>query len=417
MAARPPSAPTQSLAYRLAHFALALRRMPPSPRPRIALCAHAIHDRGGMERAFAELVRRAPPDIDLVVVSAVLQEDLRQCVTWIRVPAPAAPAPLRFVIFWILAGIKLRRLQPEALHTLGAITWLPADLITVQFCHAAFASIGTRADPSASMIRRCNTRLHGALALLAERFCFRQGRVQLFGAVSPGVQRELNTCYPGIPMTLTPNGVDADRFAPNDAVRVAVRAALGAAATDVIGIFVGGDWRRKGLAVAIEALATASSKTEARLRLWVVGDGDPSPFRALARSLGVEESVLFLGRRRDVERYLRGADIFVFPTSYETFSIASYEAAATGLPVLATPVSGIEDLIGAGDAGIAAEATPDAVADGLLRLAADPCLRRRLGNAGRRRAGAFSWERSAASVVEAYRVLLEGGIRNDAPVG
>ena len=360
-----------------------------------------------MERAFAELVRHAAHRVEFLVVSSVLQDDLRPLVTWRRVPTPRAPAPLRFVLFWLIAGARLARLRSDGLHTLGAITWSRADLVTVQFCHAAYAETATRLEPHTSTIRRLNTVLHAALALRAERFCFRRGRVKMFAAVSPGVQRELSEHYPGIPVALTPNGVDAERFRPDSHAREAVRAAQGVDAGDVVAIFVGGDWQRKGLAVALHALAIAGREVATPLQLWIVGDGDPRQFRMLARELRIEDSVTFLGRRSDAERYLQAADIFLFPTSYETFSIASYEAAATELPVLATPVSGIEDLIGADETGIAAEADAEAVAAGLVRLAAEPELRRRLGTAGRRRAREFSWERSSNSVLEAYTVLLD----------
>jgi UDP-glucose:(heptosyl)LPS alpha-1,3-glucosyltransferase len=220
------------------------------------------------------------------------------------------------------------------------------------------------------------------------------------------VCRELAKHYPGIEARITPNGVDVERFRPDSQTRTDVRRELGVDFAEVIAVFVGGDWGRKGLAVAIRALAIASRAQPTQLRLWIIGDGDEGPFRALAREVGIESRVVFLGRHSDVERYLQAADLFVFPTSYETFSIASYEAAATGLPVLATPVSGIEDLIGADETGIAADAVPDAVAAGLARLAGDAELRQRLGAAGRARAREYSWERSARSVLDTYAAVL-----------
>jgi UDP-glucose:(heptosyl)LPS alpha-1,3-glucosyltransferase len=380
-----------------------------SARPRIALCAHAVHDDGGMERAFAELIRHSAGRIDWTIVSADLQMDLRRFVTWKRVPVPAGPAPVRFVAFWMLAGCRLARVPRDALHTLGAITWTPADVVTVAFCHAAFATIAPGPGPGrSSSLRRANTKLHRALALWAERFCYRPGRVQVFGAVSPGVRRELALHYPGIPVALNPNGVDTARFRPDCQTRADVRAEHGIGGGEVVAVFVGGEWGRKGLAIAIRALAIAGDDAPF-LKLWIVGDGDEASFRSLARELGVDDRVAFLGRRADVERYLQAADVFVFPTSYETFSIASYEAAASELPVLATPVSGIEDLIGADETGIATEAAPDAVAAGLVRLAEDPALRRRLGAAGRNRAREYSWERSAASVLDTYAAILGDG--------
>lgn len=362
-----------------------------------------------MERAFAELIRWAGHRVEFIVVSSILQEDLRPLVTWKRVPVPSAPAPLRFVLFWLVAGVRLTRVRADVVHTLGAITWRPADVVTIAFCHAAFIAIATERDKDQSLVRRVNRVLHRALAVRAELFCYRHERTRLFAAVSPGVQRELAAHYPDIPAVVTPNGVDSKRFRPDPDARAAVRAEGGAQPDDVVAVFIGGDWRRKGLGVAIRALALARHQGACQLRLWIVGPGDPRRYQVLAQELGVAERVTFLGRRSNAERYLQASDIFVFPTSYETFSIASYEAAATELPLIATPVSGIEDLLEANAAGLAAAAKPDAVAACLVRLATDSDLRRQLGTSGRRRAQEFSWERSARSVLAAYERVLGNG--------
>ena len=109
---------------------------------------------------------------------------------------------------------------------------------------------------------------------------------------------------------------------------------------------MGGDWSRKGLRAAVEAVATPTRNGVA-LRLWVVGPGDEPRYRALAGSLGVGDRVAFFGPRADTETYYRAADVFVLPSLYETFSLAAHEAAAAGLPVVGTPVSGVSGLVGA----------------------------------------------------------------------
>lgn len=359
-----------------------------------------------MERAMAELIRLGGERAEFIVVASVLQKDLRPLVTWKRVRVPQSPASLRFVLFWLIAGVRLSRLRPDVVHTLGAITWRRADVVTIAFCHAAFVEVDAERESGVSMARRLNRVVHRALAVAAERFCYQSERTRLFAAVSPGVQRELASHYPAIPAAVTPNGVDSERFRPDPVAGAALRAENGVQPADVVAILVGGDWHRKGLAIAIEALALARRQGLEQVRLWIVGEGDRARFEAVAREHGVLAQVLFLGRRSDAERYLQASDIFVFPTSYETFSIASYEAAATGLPLIATAVSGIEDLIGDDEAGLSTPATAEAVAARLVRLAADPELRRRLGNIGRQRALQFSWQRSASSVLEAYEHVL-----------
>jgi glycosyltransferase involved in cell wall biosynthesis len=79
------------------------------------------------------------------------------------------------------------------------------------------------------------------------------------------------------------------------------------------------------------------------------------------------------------------ADAFVLPSAYETFSLATYEAAACGLPLLATRVGGVRDLLEPGVNGYFVESDPHDVARG-LRALEDPAVRSRMGAAARRAA-------------------------------
>jgi glycosyltransferase involved in cell wall biosynthesis len=370
-------------------------------RPRVALVAHGIHDHGGMERAFAELVRRIHARYEVVVLSADLGDDLRDLVEWRRIPVPARPAPLRFALFYVIAAVRLLATRADVVHTLGAIVPNAADFASVHFCTAGYvASVGRLAPPNAPVLRRANTALARLLFLAAERWTYRRDRVARLGAVSRGVARELARSFPGVPTVLTPNGVDRARFRPDPATRREVRRELAIADDDVVALFVGGDWHGKGLALAIRAVART------RLRLLVVGRGDERRFRALARSHGVEQRVTFLGPRDDPERYYAASDVFLLPSWYETFSLAAFEAAASGLPIVAAPVSGVEELVGDGDAGMLVERDAGAIAVALASLAASAESRRRLGDAARARSAVYTWDRSADAVLAVYRSVL-----------
>jgi glycosyltransferase involved in cell wall biosynthesis len=371
-------------------------------RPRIALVAHGIHDGGGMERAFAELVRRAHTQFEFTVFSSELAPDLRRLVNWRPTRVPARPIPLRLLTFFVRVSVPLARTRVELVHSLGAISPNRADVVTVQYCHAgSLAKTGRLAPRGATRLRTLNRIAARSMAIAAERFSYRPARVRLFASVSGGVARELEAHYPGVPIRITPNGVDLDRFRPDldsrDGLRRSERVG-----DDVVCLFVGGDWDRKGLRIAIEALP----KIPVKVRLWVVGRGDTERFRQLASSLGVEDSVSFFGARQDTERFYQGADVFVLPTEYETFSLAAYEAAASGLPVAATRVNGVEDLITDGETGLFITRSPRGLATALERLADDAELRARMGVAARRRASAFTWDRSVDAVVGAYEELL-----------
>jgi UDP-glucose:(heptosyl)LPS alpha-1,3-glucosyltransferase len=203
---------------------------------------------------------------------------------------------------------------------------------------------------------------------------------------------------------LTPNGVDLRRFTPDARARDRLRHEVGHALGATVALFVGGDWDHKGLGVAIAGVA-AARRRGAQLQLWVVGSGPARRFHRLARQAGVADQVRFFGPRADVGRFYQAADLFVLPTAYETFSLAAHEAAACGLPVVATRVSGIEELVGDTEAGILVPRTPEAVGAALARLGNDDALRSALGAEGRRRTTALTWARSAAAVADLYRTL------------
>jgi UDP-glucose:(heptosyl)LPS alpha-1,3-glucosyltransferase len=343
-------------------------------------------------------------------VSSDLAEDLRGLVEWRRVPAPKRPASLRFACFYVLAGVRLRRLHAELVHTLGAIVPNAAQLATVQFCHAGFCeAAGGLSPPGAPPLRRLNTGLARALCLLAERWSYRRGRVDVLAAVSSGIAGELRRFYPQLPTVVAPNGVDRRRFRPDPRARAEVRVALRLAPDEVVALFVGGDWDRKGLALVVAGLAHARRHARVQPSLLVVGRGDTARFRRLAAAHGVAGHVTFVDARPDVERFYAAADVFVFPTLYEAFPLVALEAAASGLPIVAPPANGIADLLGHGDAGLLVERDSVAIGVALARLADDAALRARLGTGARTRSRSFTWPRVIAPLERAYDDLVRRG--------
>lgn len=381
---------------------------PTVAKPTIALVAHDIHDQGGMERVCAELIRHGHTSCDFVVVAATLAPELRMFIRdWLPVRVPARPFALKYAAFWVNAARHLRSLDVDLVYTVGAIVPNRVDVAAIHFCHAGFVMSQRQLVPrSAPPLRRANTALARLLALAGERWCYRPTRLRGFAAVSKGVGAEVSKYYPGIPVHVTPNGVDHECFHPDPEAREEVRNANGLR-DELVAVFVGGDWDRKGLAITLGALAQVR-RQGADLRLWVVGDGDQERFSALAGKLGVVAAVSFLGPRNDVERVLPAADMFVLPSMYETFSLVAFEAAACGLPIVATRVHGIVDLLANGDAGILIDRNTESAGAALARLADDADLRARLGRGALARSAGYSWQASAASVIDIYRSLLAG---------
>jgi glycosyltransferase involved in cell wall biosynthesis len=140
----------------------------------------------------------------------------------------------------------------------------------------------------------------------------------------------------------------------------------------------------KDFVTLVRAVARADGVA---LRLTIVGDG---PDRTLVEreidACGVADRVVLAGESRDVPRALAQADALVLASSSEGMPVTLLEAMAAALPVVATAVGGVPEVVASEETGLLVRAgDPDALADALRRLADDSGLRHRLGTAGRKR--------------------------------
>ncbi|NUT55962.1 MAG: glycosyltransferase family 4 protein [Thermoleophilia bacterium] len=139
-------------------------------------------------------------------------------------------------------------------------------------------------------------------------------------------------------------------------------------------------------------------------RLAILGSGPlESETRALVRELGLGEAVVLPGRT-DIRDWLERADVFVHTSRWEGFGIVLLEAMLAGLPIVATRVSAVPEVVVPGETGALVEAGDVAgVARELAGLLANPARARELGEAGRRRARSeFSVARMADRTIEVY---------------
>jgi glycosyltransferase involved in cell wall biosynthesis len=173
-------------------------------------------------------------------------------------------------------------------------------------------------------------------------------------------------------------------------------------------IFVGRFEAPKDHATVLRALTTVPEGY-----LLLVGDGPLRPeLESLARSLGVAERVNFLGRRPDVPQLLKAADIYIHSTTFDGFGIAACEAMAAGLPVIASDVPGLAQVVGG--AGVLVPPGDDrALARELQALLSSPIRRQEMGDAGRRRAQCFSIEKTVDCCIEMYQSVLSGNAHSE----
>jgi glycosyltransferase involved in cell wall biosynthesis len=188
--------------------------------------------------------------------------------------------------------------------------------------------------------------------------------------------------------TAVGNGRDPAEFRPDAAARAAVRAELGAAPGACVVVVVSRLVRHKGHPELLRVMEDVPGA-----ELWVVGDrlptdhGEPLEPQFARAEAALGPRLRRLGYRHDVARLLAASDVFALPSHFEGLPMSVIEAMLTGLPVVATDVRGPREQVVDGETGFLVppfETAP--LAGALRRLAADPALRARMGEAGRARA-------------------------------
>jgi len=152
-------------------------------------------------------------------------------------------------------------------------------------------------------------------------------------------------------------------------------------------LFVGNDFGRKGLAVAIDAL----NELAPDVQLVVVGGDDPEPFRRQAAKLGLLERVDFKGATTSPETFFADAAALVLPTTEDVWGMVLVEAMAAGVPVIASSSAGANEFVKDSRAGIVTDdLDPRTLARAVEQVLVDPSRAAAMGAAGRRAAAAFN---------------------------
>ncbi len=224
------------------------------------------------------------------------------------------------------------------------------------------------------------------------------------------------------PVTVVPNPVDCHRFDPDRLDRAGLRRDLGLSDDAVAIVVVGYLAPLKGQDDAIRVLSELKPRHPS-LRLLILGSvkyaspgarfdsiGYGERLERMAREMGLEQEVLFLGEREDVPEILRAADLALVPSWYEGFGRTVLEAMAMRLPVIATDVGGPAEIISDGCDGILLPPRePARWARAVGELLGQPKLRAAMGQRARERASRdFTLDRHVERVTALYDEVLNG---------
>jgi glycosyltransferase involved in cell wall biosynthesis len=336
-----------------------------------------LHDAGIGSQAL-ERLRRIGIEPTRVPIKSMLSP---RCIMRVRRHIAAhSPDVVHTHLGWsdVVGGVAARSLGIPCVSTVHEMDWTPSSL---------------------------RERAHMHVMALARRRC--AGRVIVVSDtareayLSPGWDKpeRVERVYNGVAGNAQPG---AGR---------AVREELGIAADAPVVAMLSALRPEKAHDVALDAVARLLPRHPG-LRLLIVGDGGSrAEIERLAEPLG--DAVIMPGYRDDVMAVLDAADLLLHPSHIEAFPTALLEAMAASLPIVATAVGGIPEIVRDGETGVLVEGPPDAgrVAEAVADLLADPARRARLAAAGRARFDAeFTLDRWLAGTRAVYDEIA--GVRS-----
>ncbi|MEO0405907.1 MAG: glycosyltransferase family 1 protein [Cyanobacteria bacterium P01_A01_bin.135] len=217
-------------------------------------------------------------------------------------------------------------------------------------------------------------------------------------------------------VVVIPCGTDIERFGRLD--RTLARQKLGIAPERKLVFYIGRFDRRKGIETLVRAVGQSALRNDPALQLVIGGGSRPGRSDGIERDriegivaeLGLTDCTIFPGRVSDddLPLYYTAADVCVVPSHYEPFGLVAIEAMASGTPVVASQVGGLQYTVNHGETGLLAPPKDDAAfATAIDRILKDPEWRDQLGRAARQRVEAhFSWAGVARQLDQLYRKVM-----------
>lgn len=363
---------------------------------KIAVFDYAITQKNPIGSCHLRILQALSREHEFTVFASEFENPDPSRIRWIRIPAIRRPMVLLFITFHLTAPIfywayRLFHLEKFDLVQIDGCTVLLGDLAYAHFCNRSYMKYHWQ-DSAGKGPRRILTSLAHRLHILAEPWVFRH--VNSIVVPSRGLARELLSEYevPSGKIQILHNAVDIERMkAPANFDRARQRQELGITPDDLEIIFVGlGHFERKGLPQLLEGLTLLDSSN---LKLVVVG-GLPylvAQYEEIARQMNLASQVRFVGMKEDVRPYLWSADVFALPSFYEVFPLVVLEAAAAGLPILATQLNGVEEFLVDGQNGFQVDRTSVGIARGIDKFQALSAeIRKNMGEHARRSIRRFS---------------------------
>jgi UDP-glucose:(heptosyl)LPS alpha-1,3-glucosyltransferase len=373
----------------------------------LALCYESVAPaRGGCETYIADLIRRLVADRHEVHLYGYERDAraLPEAVIFHALMLKLAPRFLRPWRFARACELALRRQDHDVV--VGFVkTWRQDVILPQGGLHAASARGNLRKFRNPLVrglvrLARWVNPTHWSYKLL-ERRQYAGKEHPLVIAASRMVQDDFRRFFrlDADRVQVIPNAIDPKRFVERDRLklRAELREHLEIMPEDALGLFVGHNYRLKGLGPLLHAVKAMRPRP---FRLLVCGSRKTAAYERLARQLGIARQVRFLGYCGDVRQAFFASDFLVHPTFYDPCSLVVLEALACGLPVITSRFNGASELLNPPEDGLVLDDPHDApaLARAIERLC-DPRVRSECSQAARLAAARWTFE-------DHYRAVL-----------
>ena len=303
---------------------------------------------------------------------------------------------LGIVVFWLKALPLLKRLKPDMVHgqstTMGIVGFLAKKLLK---------------KPYTVYARGSEVYLPWLFKTPISKLVLRRADVVI--ALTEDMKTEMQKIY-SRDVAVIPNGIDLESY-EDLPTKEASRQRLALNNNDKIILFVGTLRPVKGLKYLIQAMNMVRQK-DTKARLMLIGYGEErQSLEGLVKELDLGDRVTFVGKvpNEKVPEYMAASDIFVLPSLSEGFPVVILEAMASGLPIVATKVGGLPEIVKDGENGFLVKPRgPEELADKVLALLENEELRRGMIRNNRNKVQQYSWENTVGQLEAIYSHVVKG---------
>lgn len=377
-------------------------------RLKIAVLIRRFVTTGGAEKYAVEVTKRLAKRHDVHVFAQQWSTSQAEDITFHKVPTLLSrPSAINQLLFSFFTGRAVDD-SFDIIHSHERVTRF--DVLTVHCaCYRGFITEkrGRLSKIGAWLAVATSLRHLSYLWLEKKQFSYRKDR--RFIVVSKRVKKDVQANYwlPDYVFHLAYPGVDMAYFGFEglEGYRLSERRRFNISEDELVILFVGSEFKRKGLDTLIKAYALLQRKDT---RLIVAGGGDIGPYVKLARNCGVSCSVLFLGLVDEMKMVYAISDVFVLPTLTDPYGMASIEAMAMGIPTITSGAkfAGSSENIEDGEAILLQDPTnPEEIAEALGTLMYKS-RRVNLGRRGREVARTMTWDKTAQNTLRTYYEVL-----------